>query len=234
MTKDEFFLSCKKNGLELTITQLSQLDKYFHMLVEKNKVMNLTAIIEEEDVYEKHFFDSLFFSFDLDLNDKSLIDIGTGAGFPGMVVAICYPNLNVYLLETLTKRCLFLKEVVEALILNNVVIINSRSEDYVKEHREFFDYATARAVSRLNILLEIIIPCVKVKGLFIALKGKIALEELEEAKNAMNKLNLKINHIQKGNLFANDDTRINLFIEKMKVTDNHYPRQFGQIKKKPL
>ena len=173
MNRECFYQVLNENGLNLTDLQRDQLHTYFMMLVEKNKVMNLTGITEENEVYEKHFYDSLLFSFKLDFNKKTLIDVGTGAGFPGLVLAICYPNLKVTSLEPLAKRCNFLSEVVDELKLENVEIINKRAEDLAKTHKEFYDYATARAVARLNILLELSIPLVKVNGSFIALKGKM-------------------------------------------------------------
>ena len=168
MNRVEFYHILSSNGLELSAVQKEQLHTYFELLVEKNKVMNLTGITEENEVYEKHFYDSLLFSFDIDFSGKTLIDVGTGAGFPGLVLAICYPNLKVTLLEPLNKRCVFLSEVVTALGLQNVEIVNQRSEDYSKNNREKFDYATARAVARLNMLLELVMPLVKVNGTFIA------------------------------------------------------------------
>ena len=223
----------KEVSMELTEVQLNQFITYYEMLVEKNKVMNLTGITEENDVYEKHFYDSLIFSFDLDLNNKKIVDIGTGAGFPGLVLAICYPNSQITLVEPLTKRCNFLSNVVNELNLKNVTIINKRSEE-LTNYKEYFDIATARAVARLNILLELIMPLVKINGLFVALKGRQGEEEINEAKNALFQLNSKIIKVQKLNLFTDNDTRINIFISPEKKISNKYPRNYSQIKKKPL
>lgn len=234
MKIEEFVEKCKENSLILTQKQLDNLFTYYQLLYEKNKVMNLTGITELEEVYEKHFFDSLIFSFSLPLDDKTLIDVGTGAGFPGLVLAICYPKLEVTLLEPLTKRCNFLNEVIAAIDISNVKVINERSEDFCKNNREKFDYATARAVAKLNLLLEIIIPLLKVNGTFIALKGAKGEEELEEAKNALSILKCKVIKIEKEHLITDNDTRINLFIEKLEKTSNKYPRNFSQIKKKSL
>lgn len=234
MNRVEFYHILSSNGLELSAVQKEQLHTYFELLVEKNKVMNLTGITEENDVYEKHFYDSLLFSFDIDFSGKTLIDVGTGAGFPGLVLAICYPNLKVTLLEPLNKRCVFLSEVVTALGLQNVEIVNQRSEDYSKNNREKFDYATARAVARLNILLELVIPLVKVNGTFIALKGRMGYEEVNEAKRALELLNCKVDNIQAVKLLTDDDSRQNIFILKLKRTSVNYPRNYAQIKNKPL
>ena len=234
MNRVEFYHILSSNGLELSVVQKEQLHTYFELLVEKNKVMNLTGITEENDVYEKHFYDSLLFSFDIDFSGKTLIDVGTGAGFPGLVLAICYPNLKVTLLEPLNKRCVFLSEVVTALGLQNVEIVNQRSEDYSKNNREKFDYATARAVARLNMLLELVMPLVKVNGTFIALKGRMGYEEVNEAKRALELLNCKVDNVQDVKLLTDDDSRQNIFVLKLKRTSVNYPRNYAQIKNKPL
>lgn len=234
MNREEFYHILSSNGLELSAVQKEQLHTYFELLVEKNKVMNLTGITEENEVYEKHFYDSLLFSFDIDFSGKTLIDVGTGAGFPGLVLAICYPNLKVTLLEPLNKRCVFLSEVVTALSLQNVEIVNQRSEDYSKNNREKFDYATARAVARLNILLELVMPLVKVNGTFIALKGRLGYEEVDESKKALELLDCKVNKVQDVKLLTDDDSRQNIYVLKLKKTNIKYPRNYSQIKNKPL
>lgn len=234
MTELEFINYVEDNGLELTNLQIEQLNIYQQLLKQKNEVMNLTSIVEKEEVFEKHFLDSLLFSFNEDLNDKCGIDVGTGAGFPGLVIAICYPKFHVTLLEPLTKRCVFLQEVVDNLKLTNVTIINQRSEDFCKENREKYDYAFARAVSKLNILLEIIVPLLKVDGIFVALKGKIYQEEIEQSKNAIKELNVKLEKVKESHLPSENDLRGNVFIRKVKTTPLKYPRNYGQIKKRPL
>ena len=234
MNRVEFYHILSSNGLELSAVQKEQLHTYFELLVEKNKVMNLTGITEENEVYEKHFYDSLLFSFDIDFSGKTLIDVGTGAGFPGLVLAICYPNLKVTLLEPLNKRCVFLSEVVTALGLQNVEIVNQRSEDYSKNNREKFDYATARAVARLNILLELVMPLVKVNGTFIALKGRLGFDEFDESKRALELLDCKVDKVQDVKLLTDDDSRQNIYVLKLKKTNNKYPRNYSQIKNKPL
>ena len=234
MNREEFYHILATNNLVLSTEQKNQLHTYFELLVEKNKVMNLTGITEENEVYEKHFYDSLLFSFDIDFSGKTLIDVGTGAGFPGLVLAICYPNLKVTLLEPLNKRCVFLSEVVTALGLQNVEIVNQRSEDYSKNNREKFDYATARAVARLNILLELVMPLVKVNGTFVALKGRLGYEEVDESKRALELLDCKVSKIQDVKLLTDDDSRQNIFVLKLKKTNMKYPRNYSQIKNKAL
>ena len=234
MNREGFYHILATNNLVLSTEQKNQLHTYFELLVEKNKVMNLTGITEENEVYEKHFYDSLLFSFDIDFSGKTLIDVGTGAGFPGLVLAICYPNLKVTLLEPLNKRCVFLSEVVTALGLQNVEIVNQRSEDYSKNNREKFDYATARAVARLNILLELVMPLVKVNGTFVALKGRLGYEEVDESKRALELLDCKVSKIQDVKLLTDDDSRQNIFVLKLKKTNMKYPRNYSQIKNKAL
>jgi 16S rRNA (guanine527-N7)-methyltransferase len=234
MLVQDFIKYTSDNNLQLSDQQLNQLHRYQELLKEKNEVMNLTGIVEKEEVFEKHFLDSILFSFDEDLDGKKCIDVGTGAGFPGLVLAICYPKLHMVLLEPLTKRCSFLSEVVETLKLENVVIVNQRSEDFCKTNKEQFDYAFARAVSKLNILVEIISPLLKVNGVFVALKGKIYQEEINQSKNAFKELNLEVSKVKEGKLPSENDIRGNIFIKKINRTPNKYPRNYGQIKKRPL
>lgn len=234
MTEKEFVDYLLKNQLVLSSVQLNQLNKYQQLLKEKNQVMNLTGIVEKEEVFEKHFLDSLLFSFHEDLNDKKAVDVGTGAGFPGLVLAICYPNLHMTLLEPLTKRCNFLNEVITSLGLKNVEVVNERSEDYCKNHRETFDFAFARAVSKLNLLIEIIVPLLKVNGYFVALKGKIYQEEINQSQNALKELNSQVEKVKENTLPSESDVRGNIFIKKLAKTNLKYPRNYGQIKKRPL
>lgn len=234
MKKEEFISLLSKNNVVLSEKQSLQFEKYLYLLQEYNKVMNLTGITEEEEVYEKHFYDSLLFSFNENMDGLSLIDVGSGAGFPGVPLAIAYPSLNVTLLEPLTKRCKFLEVVKNELGLSNVVIVNERAEDFSKKNEEKFDIAIARAVSKLNILLEISSQMIKVNGYFIALKGKIAQEEIEQAKNALKVLNFKIEKNKEDYLPSEEDSRANIFIKKLGSTNKKYPRNYSQIKNRPL
>lgn len=234
MVHFDFVSLIKNHGLSLNEEQLNKLERFYYLLVETNKVMNLTAITDKSEVYEKHYYDSLLFSFGLDLNNKSLVDVGTGAGFPGLVLAICYPFLKVDLIEPLTKRCVFLENVKRELNLTNVSIFNMRCEEFAIHNREKYDYATARAVKRLNILLEMIIPILKVDGCFIALKGKQGEEEILESRNAFLILKSQVEKNEITKLVTNSDIRMNIFIRKKEKTPLKYPRNYSQISKKPL
>lgn len=234
---EQLFVSILKEQYHITITdsQLQKLEKYYEMLVNTNEKINLTAITKKEEVYEKHFFDSLLPFSNIDLTNKSLIDVGSGAGFPGLVLAIVYENCNVTLLEPTQKRVNFLNQVILELNLKNVNTICSRAEDYVHS-KDFtpFDYATARAVSRLNVLLELVIPLLKVKGIFIALKGKATPEEVKEANRALNVLNSEIVTSNHYCLPSDTSERYSLKIVKLEKTNIKYPRSYGRIKKDPL
>lgn len=234
MNQEQFIQALKEKGIELTNQQLHQFDMYYQTLVEWNEKMNLTAITNKEDVYLKHFYDSLTISFDYDLNDQSLCDIGAGAGFPSIPLKIVYPNLKITIVDSLTKRITFLKHLTDVLELNNVEAISARAEEYAIEHRESFDIVTARAVARLNILDELCLPLVKLNGDFITLKGLKAKEELNEAKQGIEKLGGKVTKEVDFTLTDENDYRSNIFIHKVKATPKIYPRPFGKIKKKPL
>lgn len=230
MTKDGFKQKCKEIGIELSDAQLQQFERYMELLIEWNQKMNLTAIVEEEEIWEKHFWDSIE-PFD-NLSNLSLCDVGSGAGFPGVPLKIVYPSMSLTILEPLQKRCRFLETVKEELGLEDVSIHSVRAEDYAKEHREIFDIVSARAVARLSILMELCAPLVKVDGQFIALKGKQGHEELEEAKNALSLLGLSFKQEQSASI--DGAARINLYFNKENKTPKKYPRAYGQIKKKPL
>lgn len=234
MKKEEFYTLLEKHNIILTDNQKKQFCKYAFMVQETNKVMNLTSITEEEEMYEKHFYDSLLFSFGEDLNGLNILDVGSGAGFPGVPLAITYPNIKITLLEPIGKRASFLEKVKKELKLDNVSVVCERCEDYSKKHQEEFDIVTARAVSRLNILLEISSQIIKVGGKFIALKGKIAEEEIIESKKAMEILNYKIEKIKEEVLPSEDSKRSNIFCIKTKRVISKYPRNYSQIKSRPL
>lgn len=211
--------------------QWKQFALYAEFLREKSQVMNLTAISDLEGIYEKHFYDSLLMLQTLE-DFKSFCDVGSGAGFPGMVVAIMKPEVFVSLVEPLQKRCLFLQEVVELLGLTKVTIIHERAED-LAAYRHSFDVVSARAVSRLNILTELCLPLVKVGGHLVAMKGAAAQEETQEAKQAIGQCGGKLHSLQPQYLI-DGSIRYNIKIEKIKETPTHYPRRYSQIKKKPL
>ena len=227
-----FLEELKKLNINLTDKQLDQLHKYFELLVEYNKVMNLTGITEEEDVYLKHFYDSTTLVRVVDLNNiSSLCDIGTGAGFPGMVLKIIFPELEVTLVDSLNKRIEFLKIVINELGLKKIEAIHARAEEYAIKNKEKFDVVTARAVAALNVLLEYSIPLVKVNGYFVAMKGK---NELEDASNALKVLSSKIEVIDNFLLPIENSNRTLIKVKKEAKTASKYPRKFADIKKKPL
>lgn len=231
MTKSQFIQAVSELGIQLTEPQLEQFEQYMHMLQEWNEKMNLTAITEDEEVWEKHFYDSILPFASLD--PSSMCDVGSGAGFPGIPVKIAFPKCRMTLIEPLHKRCRFLSAVVEELGLDHVEIINERAEDYAKDHRERFQIVSARAVAKLSILLELCVPLLKVNGIMVALKGKNGNEELQQAKKAISELGIQLIKEEKTTI-EDGSTRINLYFEKMRPTPKKYPRAYGQIKKKPL
>lgn len=224
----------KNINITLSDRQLEQFEIYFKFLVEYNNYVNLTAITEEEDVYIKHFYDSVLVGQLLDLSSvNSICDVGSGAGFPSIPLKIVYPNLHVTIVDGLDKRITFLKQLVEKLGLDGVNLVHGRAEDYAKDHRESFDVVTARAVARANILNELCIPLVKVGGYFISMKGKNAEEEISEG-NSLNLLNAKI--LKKNEYFLpkEESKRVLFLIEHFAKCPSKYPRAFASIKKNPL
>lgn len=208
---------------------------YYELLIKYSKVMNLTTIVELDEAYIKHFYDSLLLGKVVDLKQKiSLVDIGTGAGFPGLVLKIVYPNLHVVLVEPTAKRCKFLNEVIRELKLSGVEVINDRAEKFIIDHRESYDIVTARAVSRLNILTELCVPFVKLNGYFIPMKAINYEEELEENKIASGTLGVKLDKIKKFKLPLDMGERVLLIYKKTRETNEIYPREYARIKKNPL
>ena len=234
MNQEQFIASLQKQGIILSEKQIQQFELYYTTLIEWNQKMNLTAITQKEDVYLKHFYDSLTISFDYPLDQQSLCDIVAGAGFPSIPLKIVYPNLKITIVDSLTKRITFLKHLANVLELENVTAISARAEEYAKDYRESFDIVTARAVARLNILDELCLPLVKINGDFITLKGLKAQEELKEAKAGIEKLGGKVTKEIDFTLTDENDYRSNIYIHKIKKTPSLYPRTFGKIKKKPL
>lgn len=234
MNPEQFIDALNKNRISLSSRQIQQFHLYYQTLVEWNEKMNLTAITDQEEVYLKHFYDSLTIAFDFDFNNQTLCDVGAGAGFPSIPLKIVYPDLKVTIVDSLTKRITFLKHLINVLELKDVDAISARAEDYAKDHRAFFDIVTARAVARLNILDELCLPLVKENGYFITLKGRIAKEELKEAKKGIQILGGQVTKEVEMTLSSHDDQRCNIYIKKIQPTPKKYPRPFGQIKKKPL
>lgn len=231
---DKFVAGLNTIGIMLTDKQMQQFLTYYEMLVEKNKVMNLTAITEFDEVIEKHFLDSLQIAKYVDLDGKTLIDIGTGAGFPGIPLKIAFPQLKVVLLDSLNKRIKFLDEVIHELGLKDVETLHGRAEDYGKhvDYREQFDFCVSRAVANLSSLSEYCIPFVKKEGYFIPYKSGNIDEELQSANKAVFLLGGKMEKVEK---FALEDSqRSFVFIKKVNNTEKKYPRKAGLPTKEPL
>ena len=233
MNREEFINELKKINIVLNEGQIKKLEIYKDFLIKYNNHTNLTRIINEEDIYLKHFYDSLTIVNYVDFNNiNNILDIGTGAGFPGMVLKIVFPRINVTLLDSNNKKITFLKELKELLNIN-VELINDRAENYIKNKREYYDLVVSRAVAPLPILLELTIPFVKVNGLFISMKANVE-EELENSKNTHKILGASIKSINKFNLIKENSLRTIIIYKKNSKTDGKYPRLYDKIKKKPL
>lgn len=233
MNKETFIKELKKLNIELKETTLAMLNEYYSILKEENQKYNLTRIIEEDDVYLKHFYDSLTITKIIDINNQSICDLGSGAGFPGLVLGICFPSAKLTLIESNGKKCNFLNIVKKKLNLNNVTIINTRIEEYAKENRELYDIVTARAVAPLKHLLEYGIPLVKINGIFIAMKANVENEE-KNIDNYYNKLNIKEEQRIVFNLPHENSIRTLIKYQKEKETDKRYPRRYNEIIKKDI
>lgn len=234
MNEQQFIEALKEKGLIITSTQRKQFQCYLETLVEWNEKMNLTAITKTEEVYLKHFYDSISIAFDFPFDNQDIVDIGAGAGFPSIPLKIMYPNLKITIVDSLSKRITFLEHLFNVLQLDNCHAISARAEEYALTHREQHDIAMARAVARLHILDELCLPLVKVNGYFLALKGRKAKEELEEAKKGIEKLGGKVEKEVSFTLANVEDHRSNIIIKKIKTTPKQYPRMFAKIKKQPL
>lgn len=234
MTEKEFIEKLNESNITLSDKQIKQFNLYYHTLVEWNEKMNLTAITDKEDVYLKHFYDSITIAKDYSFSNQTIADIGAGAGFPSIPLKIIYPELKVTIIDSLNKRITFLNHLFDVLELDNCKAIASRAEDYTKDNRETFDVVMARAVARLNILDELCLPLVKEDGYFLSLKGKQAKTEIEEAKRGIEILGGNIEKVIEFKLADVEDNRSNIIIKKIHKTPTKYPRNFGKIKKQPL
>lgn len=224
-------------GISLTQKQLDQFKAYYEMLIEKNKVMNLTAITEWEEVIDKHFIDSISLVKAADLSgEKRILDLGCGAGFPGIPLKIAFPNLKITLLDSLNKRINFLKDVIAELGLEEVEALHGRAEDYARkpEYREQFDYCVSRAVANLTSLSEYCIPYVKEDGYFISYKSGKVKEEVKEVKKALFLLGGQLEDVVSFTLPETDMERDFVLIKKEKKTPKKYPRKAGIPTKEPL
>lgn len=233
MIKEDFIKEIEKLNIKYNDDMLDKLEIYKDLLIEYNKHTNLTAIKTEEEIYLKHFYDSLTICKSSDLNKiNNLIDIGTGAGFPGMVIKIFFPNINITLLDSNNKKTKFLQELSNKLNLE-VNIINDRVENYSKNHLNTYDIVTSRAVANLRVLSEICLPLVKVNGYFIPLKGNIE-EELKEATNTIEAMDGILESTINFELYNNIGIRNILKIKKIKETKIDKIRSYDKIVKKPL
>lgn len=234
MNKIEFKEKMAAANAAITDTMLEQYTRYAALLKEWNEKMNLSAIIEEEEVFALHFYDSVlgFAKISNKEEIKNFADVGAGAGFPSLPIKIAFPHLEITIIEPLAKRCTFLKEVVKELGLEKVNIVNARAEDFAIEHRESFDLVSARAVANLNMLSELCIPLVKEHGLFMAMKGSSGMQENESAKDALRILGVKLENVCEEHV--GEHTHINLYYRKIAKTPKKYPRAFAKIKKNPL
>ena len=239
MNIDEFncFLEqyTQKMNIVLNETQKNQFYKYMKLLIEWNQKINLTAIIEPKDIILKHFVDSMTINKYLE-EDTNIIDVGTGAGFPGIPIKISNQKVNVTLLDSLNKRINFLNTVVDELKLENINCIHGRAEEFarMKQKRESYDVATSRAVANLNVLVEYLLPFVKIGGSCICMKGPNIEEEIENSKNAIKILGGKIEKVEEFNLPNTDIRRTIILIKKEKATPKVYPRKAGTPSKSPL
>lgn len=227
----------KELSIVLNDKQIQQFEQYYNILAEWNKVMNLTAITEYEEVVEKHFLDSLTIVYAINMEKiETLIDVGTGAGFPGIPLKIAFPHLKVTLLDSLNKRIKFLNEVIDLLELDDIKAIHGRAEDYAKqaEYREQYDICVSRAVANLATLSEYCLPYVKMDGLFVPYKSGEIDEELKSSEKAVSILGGKVEEVVKFQFPGTDIGRSFVKIHKIKETKKKYPRKAGMPTKEPL
>lgn len=239
MDKKIFFEKMQENskvlGFNFSVEQLEKFYKYMNLLIEWNEKMNLTAITEPNDIILKHFIDSITINKYIE-NSVKVVDVGTGAGFPGIPLSIIRPDLQITLVDSLNKRLMFLQEIKKELELKNIDIVHARAEEFGqnKNYRETFDIATSRAVANLSTLSEYLVPLVKIKGKCVCMKASDAEEEIKQAENAVNILGGKIVKAEKFNLPNSDIGRTIIIINKEKNTNSKYPRKPGTPSKEPL
>lgn len=237
MVIEQFETMLREKGISLTESQLHQFEQYFEILVEWNEKMNLTAITEKEEVYLKHFYDSLTAAFYFDFTKPFMIcDVGAGAGFPSIPLKIAFPHIQLTIVDSLNKRISFLNYLANELKLENVRFIHDRAETFgVKpEHREAYDVVTARAVARMSVLSELCLPLVKVGGHFIAMKALHANEELEKGRKAITTLGGKVENVFNFTLPIEESERTIVLVKKEKQTPKKYPRKPGTPGKMPI
>ncbi|MDT9026560.1 MULTISPECIES: 16S rRNA (guanine(527)-N(7))-methyltransferase RsmG [Rossellomorea] len=237
MNVNEFQSMLEEKGISLSPQQLTQFERYYELLVEWNEKMNLTAITEKEDVYLKHFYDSISAAFYVDFTQvTTLCDVGAGAGFPSIPLKICYPHLHISIVDSLNKRITFLNHLSDELGLENTNFYHDRAETFGKnkDHREKYDMVTARAVARMSVLSELCLPLVKKGGLFVAMKASNVKEELSNAKKAIGMLGGQTDKMYSFFLPEEESERNIVKIDKVKETPNKYPRKPGTPNKLPL
>lgn len=236
MNEQQFKEALKEKGIELSDGQLAQFRTYFEELVEWNEKMNLTAITDQPSVYLKHFYDSITAAFYLDFSKPlKVCDVGAGAGFPSIPLKICFPDIEVTIVDSLNKRIQFLTHLSEKLGLTKVQFVHSRAEDFGQsEHREKYDLVTARAVARLSVLAELCVPLVKNGGLFAAMKAASAPDELKDAEKALQKLGVKQESVHSFKLPIEESERYIQVFRKFKETPKKYPRKPGVPNKSPI
>lgn len=234
MNKELFISEVEKLGIVVDKDKLDKLDLFYKLLIEWNEKINLTTIVDEESVYLKHFYDSLTLFRDVDLNKTiKICDVGSGAGFPGIVLKIFFPNIDITLVDSLNKRIIYLNDIIDKLGLTNIKAIHSRMEDFSKLHEEEFDYITARAVSQLPILCEISVKALKIRGSLVFMKANCE-EELVGIDKKIDKLGLKLAYVDKFVLPNENSNRSIIKIDKYSKTNKIYPRTIDKIKKNPL
>lgn len=231
MNKEVFIKSLEELGITLSDEQLNKLERFYQLLIEWNEKINLTTITEKEEVYLKHFFDSLTLIKAINLHENlSVLDVGTGAGLPGIVLKIVFPSLQIMLLDSLNKRINYLNAIIKELDLNGITTICIRSEDYAAYVREEYDLVIARAVSNLPTLIEICLPLVKINGVFIAMKANLD-DELERSENILKAMHGKISSVTEFELPIELSKRSLVKITKIEKTNIKYPRRYSEIKK---
>lgn len=238
MKETEFINALKDQGIELSEVQIGQFNTYYKMLVEWNEKINLTAVTEKEEVYLKHFYDSITPLFYADIEEgASLCDVGAGAGFPSIPMKIIRPDLKVTIVDSLNKRINFLNELTAVLGLDKIHLVHDRAEtfgNHKADARHMFDVVTARAVAQLNVLSELCLPLVRTGGQFIVMKGKKAQEELDESKFALDLLGGELTKVHQLSLPKEESDRYIMIIDKKRKTPKKYPRKPGTPNKSPL